>query len=50
MDNNSYYSIYDINNENAIKILLKKEDFYGASVTIPYKQDILKFLDSYFYI
>jgi pentafunctional AROM polypeptide len=39
------YKLFDTNNELDIKNLLNNPDFLGASVTIPYKESIIKYLN-----
>lgn len=39
------YSNFDIENISLIESILQKNGIYGYNVTIPYKQEIIKFLD-----
>ena len=42
---NCKYSNFDIENISQIESILKKNEISGYNVTIPYKQEIIKFLD-----
>ena len=42
---NYSYEIFDIDNINEIKRIIKDGDLLGLNVTIPYKEQVLPFLD-----
>ena len=39
------YVNFDLENLSTFKSLLKRDDIYGMNVTIPYKQEVIPFLD-----
>ena len=39
------YENYEIDNLNELRELIKKNQLYGLNVTIPFKQEIIKYLD-----
>ena len=43
--NGCQYQNYSINDIKNIKLLLKKENLFGLNITIPYKENIIPFLD-----
>ena len=44
-DLNCKYSNFNIKNISNVKTILRKATIYGFNVTIPYKEEIIKFLD-----
>ena len=43
--NDCHYKNYELKNLNEFNLILKEKDLLGLNVTIPYKEEIISYLD-----